>query len=404
MDAIRKRDGIPFTESTKFPEPTRQPQQNPITTEVATFVETTNPNTFGMSVGTSCNTRNSQEREQSTSNEATTARSGLPDLAAHNADQSESNHTATWCDPTSAGVEPSSYVTAATMVGIARSRSNMSPSPLFPMESRVPFVDILETVIIDGVVSFVQRDGRYIFQTFVNPNYRRLERNQQKHRRKTTASFHHPPKQYDDVTGEMVWSDTSSSDKGNVNGQSTDETAGEARRRSGRKRKQRVPFLGDKLYGSKVDDIEFPNSLEQFCAIVELPDDLGPGDLLLVAWPETSVNRATNGLFVPQIFWIEIPETVPSPRLNSKRLLKVMAPGCDATKGKKRRLGGRGGRYTATGTPPKNPRSPAFQSPQKAEWFSYQKSASRVGRNYQVPGLPVITTPMDELVEPEVEG
>jgi hypothetical protein len=135
----------------------------------------------------------------------------------------------------------------------------------------------------------------------------------------------------------------------------------------------------------------------------KFPDDLGPGDLLLVAWPETEANRAPNGLFVPQIFWLEIPDTVPSPKLNSKRLLKVLAPGCDVAGGKKRRLGGRGGRYTTT-TTPKNARSPAFQSPQKAEWFSYQKSASRVGRKYQVPGLPVRKIPIEVVVEPAVEG
>ena len=401
MDAKNEEDGISLQNLTKIDEHTHQTPQkneNPPITNGATCVETT----VGMSGSSSC-TRNVQEREQTTSNPSITTTTFAPDSTIHNNTHSEPNHTSKGCDPPSPGAEPRSYITVAPLEGIVGSTSSnsMVPPLLFPMGSRVPFVDVLETATRDCVAACDQKDRSYIFQTFVNPNYQRRERHQERQSHRLTLQY--PPKQHEYVPIEVVSSDTASSDKVDVNGKHTDETGEETRRRSGRKRKQVMPFQGDRIYGSKVDDIEFPNFLQQFCAIVELPDELGPGDLMLVVWPETEANRPPNGLFVPQIFWIEIPETVPFPRLNSKRLLKVMAPGCNIADGKKRRSGGRGGRYT-TATTPKNARSPAFQSPQKAEWFSYQKSASRVGHRYQVPGLPIRKTPMDVLVEPAVEG
>ena len=153
------------------------------------------------------------------------------------------------------------------------------------------------------------------------------------------------------------------------------------RRRSGRKRKPAHPTNIDQHAGSKVTELEFLRS-KRGCVVVELSDDVMPGDKLLIAWPKDDEEVNDDGL--PQYFLCEVPKTVSPPKKKKPRLLRVMAPDFDGSP-RKRRSGG--DRYKH-GSPHKSSVRSSFQSPQKAQWSSYQKTTSRVGELYQVPSLP----------------
>ena len=142
------------------------------------------------------------------------------------------------------------------------------------------------------------------------------------------------------------------------------------RRRSGRKRK-----------GSKVTELEFLQS-KRSCAVVEVPDDVMPGDSLLVAWPKAVDELDQDGS--PQFFLCQVPETFPAPKKKKIRLLKVMAPWSQECPKKRRSRVDK----CKQGTPYKSSDRPPLQSPQEAQWSFYRKSTSRVGELYQVPNLP----------------
>lgn len=273
--------------------------------------------------------------------------------------------------PSSSGGLEKTKVTKLTIEenisGAANNGRGSTPKHIFENHSlhikmgpRVEFVDLIEKVESADDQSIVMNGSHLSFRRYTNKHYE-------------------PSRKTPQNDEEM----------------SPDETDLDQKRRSGRQRKSRVPFSSRNKATSKVERLEFPTKLQQCHTIVELPDDAKAGEMLLVTWPVSRDHR------FPQLFLIEIPETVPAPRRNRKRLLRVAAPGIYIPRVLRRRFGT--DRYIPNS--PMKTRLPVFSSPQKAQWTSFAKSTSRVGRLYQVPRFPPCSMfQQNDAVEPMPDG
>ena len=243
----------------------------------------------------------------------------------------------------------------------------VKPADSMAMGASVMFMDVLETTetnAVSGLHGLFVIDGEcHAYRRYQNSGFRS---------RQSQPSRQKKPQVIDAAIEANA-------------GKSDDEGQEEAddvqRRRSGRKRKPVNPPHPNKPPGSKVATLEFLQPTRN-CVIIELPDDAVPGDTFLVAWPKLVGEIEDAGS--PRYFLCEVPETVSPSKKKKKRLLRVMAPDSYMSH-KKQRSGG--DRYKR-GTPQKSSVRRAVQSPQKADWYSYQKSTSRVGKLYQVPVLP----------------
>mmetsp|Transcript_12219 Transcript_12219/g.18862 ORF Transcript_12219/g.18862 Transcript_12219/m.18862 type:complete len:1002 (-) Transcript_12219:229-3234(-) len=215
------------------------------------------------------------------------------------------------------------------------------------MGERVEFVDCLEEMKDDSCLSSRGQDTvqyasreNLVFRRFSNTNYVAPSG-------KITREF-------------------------NFSGKSKQQKRGRSKRNPERSAKKRKP---------RVEDLGCPR-LNLGTAIVEVPMNAVPGDKIVVSWP---TNRHQCG--TPQLYLIQVPETVSSFKSGrKKRLLKVLAPDC-FTRAKKSRHHSE--HKDGISSPSKALEYiPGFRSPQKERWRNYSKTSSRVGYEYQVPALP----------------
>ncbi len=253
------------------------------------------------------------------------------------------------------------------------------------MGPSVIYMDVLEKVDSDVPSlpsgSFRINGEYHTHRRYRNPGFCSRQ-SQQKHQQTNTNA---------------ISSEAKGAARSDDNGVALDDVDDGGRRRSGRKRKSAHPAHTDQHTGSKVRDVEVLRPKRGF-VIVELPDDAMPGNSFLVSWPMTADEQAYDDS--PQFFLFEVPPNVATPTKNKKRLVKVMAPGFYGPPDKK-------GRSSAErGTPHRTSGIRSFQSPQKAEWHSYKKTTSRVGKLYQVPSLPPVGAKRndEDYIDAAVEG